>query len=249
MCALPGGGKLQSAAIVGLDGGVWAQSVDFPAISKAETEALLRGLADPDTLAMTGIVIGETKARSRVARPFPLRSFRRARLHCSPCELGDRGWPRAGRAVPLAGAVARATRRGQRTRVVRAPPQRSPAPPPQYISIGGEPGVVVRGKKGTGAGGRGGARHTRCRFRASDRPTVPGCAPQAGAPSRRPSPPSWWASTRRASPPATAPWWLRTWVRRREAWAGSAGCGVASGSLTRAAPHARAGDYLSGQSI
>lgn len=64
MCTLPGGGVLSCAAIVGHDGGVWAQSPTFPAISKAETDSLLKGLADPATLAMTGIVIGETKARA-----------------------------------------------------------------------------------------------------------------------------------------------------------------------------------------
>ncbi len=63
MCSLPGGGQLASAAIVGHDGGVWAQSAAFPAISKTEVDALLAGLADPNKLAMTGIVIGGEKAR------------------------------------------------------------------------------------------------------------------------------------------------------------------------------------------
>jgi profilin len=64
MCSLPGGGQLSSAAIVGHDGGVWAQSAGFPAISKTEVDALLAGLADPAKLAMTGIVIGGEKARA-----------------------------------------------------------------------------------------------------------------------------------------------------------------------------------------
>ena len=42
MCQLPHGGQLTSAAIVGQDGGVWAQSSAFPAISKAEVDALKR---------------------------------------------------------------------------------------------------------------------------------------------------------------------------------------------------------------
>ena len=36
MCELPNGGNLKSAAIVGLDGGVWAQSPDFPTLSNDE---------------------------------------------------------------------------------------------------------------------------------------------------------------------------------------------------------------------
>ena len=63
MCILPGGGQLASAAIVGQDGGVWAQSAGFPAVSKGEVDALLAGLADPDKLAMSGIVLGGEKVR------------------------------------------------------------------------------------------------------------------------------------------------------------------------------------------
>ncbi len=36
MCDLPNGGTLKSAAIVGLDGGVWAQSPEFPALGDDE---------------------------------------------------------------------------------------------------------------------------------------------------------------------------------------------------------------------
>lgn len=36
MCALPNGGTLKSAAIVGLDGGVWAQSPEFPTLGDDE---------------------------------------------------------------------------------------------------------------------------------------------------------------------------------------------------------------------
>ena len=64
MCILPGGGQLSSAAIVGQDGGVWAQSVGFPAITPSEVEALLAGLEDPSKLAMTGIVLGGEKVRA-----------------------------------------------------------------------------------------------------------------------------------------------------------------------------------------
>ena len=40
MCELPNGGSLKSAAIVGSDGGVWAQSPDFPTLSNDEVRAL-----------------------------------------------------------------------------------------------------------------------------------------------------------------------------------------------------------------
>ena len=36
MCDLPNGGTLKSAAIVGLDGGVWAQSPEFPSLGDDE---------------------------------------------------------------------------------------------------------------------------------------------------------------------------------------------------------------------
>lgn len=63
MCALPHGGQLTSAAIVGQDGGVWAQSANFPAITPAEVAALNAGFSDPGSIAATGIVVGGQKAR------------------------------------------------------------------------------------------------------------------------------------------------------------------------------------------
>jgi hypothetical protein len=86
MCGLPAGGQLSSAAIVGHDGGVWAQSAGFPAISKTEVEALLRGLSDPSTLAMTGIVIGGEKVRPSPRALPPLRRAGRNKpaLPCRP---------------------------------------------------------------------------------------------------------------------------------------------------------------------
>lgn len=71
MCALPHGGQLTSAAIVGQDGGVWAQSANFPAVSKAEVDALMAGLANGDSIAATGIVVGGQKARS-LRTPSPV---------------------------------------------------------------------------------------------------------------------------------------------------------------------------------
>lgn len=42
MATLPGGGQLKAAAILGLDGGVWAQSPSFPEVSEEEVAALVR---------------------------------------------------------------------------------------------------------------------------------------------------------------------------------------------------------------
>ena len=86
MCSLPGGGQLSSAAIVGHDGGVWAQSAGFPAISKTEVDALLAGLADPAKLAMTGIVIGGEKARAAAPRRAA------ARLGAAQCRASCLGF-------------------------------------------------------------------------------------------------------------------------------------------------------------
>ena len=80
MCTLPGSGQLSSAAIVGHDGGVWAQSPTFPALSVSEVETMLSGLADPDSLAMTGIVIGGEKARACALSSQP--GGRRETLSC-----------------------------------------------------------------------------------------------------------------------------------------------------------------------
>ncbi len=43
---LPNGGQLSHAAIVGQDGGVWAQDAGFPAISVDEVQALVKGCND-----------------------------------------------------------------------------------------------------------------------------------------------------------------------------------------------------------
>ena len=49
MVALPNGGHLSHAAIVGQDGGVWAQDAGFPAITVEETQALVKGCNDTST--------------------------------------------------------------------------------------------------------------------------------------------------------------------------------------------------------
>ena len=44
---VPGtGGTLHSSAIVGQDGGVWAQSPEFPAITPDEVAKIMAGFAD-----------------------------------------------------------------------------------------------------------------------------------------------------------------------------------------------------------
>ena len=63
MCTLPGGGQLVGAAIIGHDGGLWASSSAFPSASAEEVEAWMKGLADPDSLAMTGIKLGGEMVR------------------------------------------------------------------------------------------------------------------------------------------------------------------------------------------
>ena len=49
MVPLPNGGQLSHAAIVGQDGGVWAQDAGFPAITVEETQALVKGCNDTST--------------------------------------------------------------------------------------------------------------------------------------------------------------------------------------------------------
>ena len=45
LCALPKGGQLSAAAILGQDGGVWAQSAEFPTVTADEVR--LAGLLRP----------------------------------------------------------------------------------------------------------------------------------------------------------------------------------------------------------
>jgi profilin len=61
MQPLPSGGQLVHAAIVGHDGGVWAQDASFPAITDDEVAALMRGMNDAGALAQTGVRIGGEK--------------------------------------------------------------------------------------------------------------------------------------------------------------------------------------------
>lgn len=67
MVDLPHGGKLTSCAILGQDGGVWAQSESFPAVSPEQVTAIMGGFASMESnghagdLGGTGIRLGELK--------------------------------------------------------------------------------------------------------------------------------------------------------------------------------------------
>ncbi|GBF99991.1 profilin [Raphidocelis subcapitata] len=64
---LPNGGKLTSAAIVGQDGGIWAQSPGFPAVTPEQVTALMAGFDSMEKsghageLGGTGIKLGDIK--------------------------------------------------------------------------------------------------------------------------------------------------------------------------------------------
>ncbi|BDA49981.1 Profilin [Coccomyxa sp. Obi] len=73
MCALPNGGTLKSAAIVGLDGGVWAQSPEFPALGDDEVEKLVKGFSDPSELTSGGVYLGGVKYLSISPDPAVIR--------------------------------------------------------------------------------------------------------------------------------------------------------------------------------
>jgi profilin len=60
MCDIDGQ-QLTSAAIVGLDGSVWAQSDKFPQYKPEEITAIMKDFDEPGTLAPTGLFIGGTK--------------------------------------------------------------------------------------------------------------------------------------------------------------------------------------------
>lgn len=69
LCDLKSGGKLEHAAIVGQDGGIWAQSASFPDISTEEITKIVAGFTDPNTLAAAGLFIGGTKYLVIVGEP------------------------------------------------------------------------------------------------------------------------------------------------------------------------------------
>ncbi|CAM8987564.1 unnamed protein product [Rhodiola kirilowii] len=60
MCEIEGN-YLTSAAIVGLDGSVWAQSQNFPEYKPEEINAIVNDFEEPGSLAPTGLFLGGTK--------------------------------------------------------------------------------------------------------------------------------------------------------------------------------------------
>ncbi|KAJ3683641.1 hypothetical protein LUZ60_013868 [Juncus effusus] len=60
MCEMEGQ-YLTSAAVVGHDGSVWAQSPTFPQYKPEELEAIMKDFEEPGTLAPTGLFLGGTK--------------------------------------------------------------------------------------------------------------------------------------------------------------------------------------------
>ncbi|KAJ1966115.1 profilin, required for normal timing of actin polymerization in response to thermal stress [Dipsacomyces acuminosporus] len=57
---LVGSGKITQAAIYGLDGGVWAQSPNFP-LTTDEFQKINAGFSDNNSLLASGVFIGGTK--------------------------------------------------------------------------------------------------------------------------------------------------------------------------------------------
>ncbi|KAK9149370.1 hypothetical protein Scep_008127 [Stephania cephalantha] len=60
MCEIEGH-HLTSAAIIGHDGSVWAQSETFPQFKPEEITAIMNDFNEPGTLAPTGLFLGGTK--------------------------------------------------------------------------------------------------------------------------------------------------------------------------------------------
>ncbi|CAK7353116.1 unnamed protein product [Dovyalis caffra] len=60
MCDIDGH-TLTSAAIIGQDGSVWAQSASFPQFTQEEVNAIMKDFDEPGSLAPTGLYLGGTK--------------------------------------------------------------------------------------------------------------------------------------------------------------------------------------------
>ncbi|XP_057505487.1 profilin-2-like isoform X2 [Actinidia eriantha] len=62
MCDVDGQGQhLTSAAIIGHDGSVWAQSASFPQFKSEEITGIMTDFAEPGHLAPTGLHLGGAK--------------------------------------------------------------------------------------------------------------------------------------------------------------------------------------------
>ncbi|KAK3028886.1 hypothetical protein RJ639_039895 [Escallonia herrerae] len=55
------GNQLSSAAIIGQDGSVWAQSATFPKLKPEEITGIMKDFDEPGFLAPTGLYLGGTK--------------------------------------------------------------------------------------------------------------------------------------------------------------------------------------------
>ncbi|KAH8504423.1 hypothetical protein POPTR_006G235200v4 [Populus trichocarpa] len=60
MCDIDGN-TLTSAAIIGHDGSVWAQSATFPQFTAEEVAAIMKDFDEPGSLAPTGLFLGGAK--------------------------------------------------------------------------------------------------------------------------------------------------------------------------------------------
>lgn len=129
MCTLPSGGQLSHAAIVGTDGGVWAQSESFPAITEEEIAALVKGFDDPSQLAQVGC-LPPTAAPRRFNKPN--RHAHPALVQFNLTQMRKGNWRVfIRRCTPL-------PQNGLRIGGEK------------YMLVAGEPGEVLRGKQGSG---------------------------------------------------------------------------------------------------
>ena len=69
MQPLSGGGQLTHAAICGHDGGIWAQSANFPGISDEEVAAIMSGFDDASSIATNGLRLGGEKYMMLAGKP------------------------------------------------------------------------------------------------------------------------------------------------------------------------------------
>lgn len=61
LCPLPTGHSLSSAAIIGVEGSIWASSKNFPGIKPEEITDIVNAFTDSSALAQHGLFIGGTK--------------------------------------------------------------------------------------------------------------------------------------------------------------------------------------------
>eukprot|EP00271_Cylindrocystis_brebissonii_P014373 TRINITY_DN35712_c0_g1_i1.p1 TRINITY_DN35712_c0_g1~~TRINITY_DN35712_c0_g1_i1.p1 ORF type:complete len:133 (+),score=32.30 TRINITY_DN35712_c0_g1_i1:174-572(+) len=61
MCLLPSKSTLTSAAIMGQDGSIWAQSANFPALSSTEIANIIAAFDDTSALAINGLMLAGEK--------------------------------------------------------------------------------------------------------------------------------------------------------------------------------------------